>query len=69
MIEQEIYTITVEHYMQDEKGERHRLEEPIKINSIYDRSYGYNTAILLNEMFDKLKHYALLKAGAGNENN
>lgn len=69
MIEQEIYTITVEHYMQDEKGKKHRLEEPIKIKSIYDRSYGHNAAILLNEMFDKLKRYALLKIGVENENN
>ena len=57
---QEVYQITVEHYMQYGDGTKARLDQPIVIKGIYDRC-GASAAILLNDMFDKLKDYALSK--------
>lgn len=61
---QEIYQLTLTHYMQDEEGNRIRLEEPVVCNSIFDRRFG-NPVIVLNEIFERTKEYVLRKAAEG----
>lgn len=58
---QEVYKITVTHYLQDEDGERFEIEEPIVCQHIWDRTYG-GSGIVLNRMFDEAKAYALERA-------
>ena len=61
---QEFYQLTLTHYMQDEEGNRIKLDEPIVCNTIIDRRFG-NPVILLNEIFEKTKEYVLRKAVEG----
>ena len=58
---QEVYKITVTHYLQDEDGERFELEEPIVCQHIWDRTYG-GSGVILNRLFDEAKAYALERA-------
>ena len=57
----EVYKITVTHYLEDEDGERFEVEEPIICKHIWDRRYG-GSGIVLNQMFDETKAYALERA-------
>lgn len=55
---QEVYKITLTHYIQDEEGEKCELEEPIVCQHIWDRTFcGHE--IILNKMFDSMKAYVL----------
>ena len=58
---QEVYKITVTHYLQDEDGKRFEVEEPIICKHIWDRRYG-GSVIVLNRIFDEAKAYALGRA-------
>lgn len=62
----ETYRIVLTHYIVDKTtGERIKLDEPICVEYVIDRTYG-SGPILLNRMFDELKAYALARAeGSG----
>lgn len=62
----EAYRLVLTHYAVDEEtGERFKLDLPISVEQIFDRKYWeYGGApIVLNKMFDEMKTYILLKAG------
>ena len=61
---QEVYQITVTHYMQDDEGKRIKLGEPIICNAIYERRFG-NVSVLLNQMLDEVKNYVMRRAMEG----
>lgn len=58
---QEVYKITVTHYLQDEDGKRFEVEEPIICQHIFDRTFC-GQGIILNQMFDRMKAYVLERA-------
>ena len=59
MIEE--YKLVLTHYAVNmTTGERIKLDEPLCIEQVFDRTYG-GSPILLNHMFDELKSYALAK--------
>ena len=58
---QEVYKIVITHYMQDDKGNRMTLDEPIVCQNIYDRTFG-SPVVLLNNMLDRIKEFVLRKA-------
>ena len=62
MIEHEVYKITVEHYIQLENEDKFELEEPIICQYISTDINLGGSCIVLNEMFDKIKAYALERA-------
>ncbi len=63
----EAYRMVLTHYAVDrETGERFKLDEPICIEQVFDRTYG-GSPILLNRMFDELKAYALARAERSEE--
>ena len=58
----EAYKIVLTHYVVDKTtGEHIKLDEPICVEQVFDRTYG-GGPILLNRMFDELKAYALSRA-------
>lgn len=58
---QEVYKITLTHYIQDEKGEKFEIEEPIICQHIVERTFcGHG--IILNQMLDRVKAYVLERA-------
>lgn len=58
----EAYKIVLTHYAVDiTTGEHIKLDEPLCIEQVFDRTYG-GSPILLNRMFDELKAYALARA-------
>ena len=57
----EAYRIVLTHYIVDKTtGERIKLDEPLYIEQVFDRTYG-GSPILLNRMFDELKAFALTR--------
>ena len=56
----EVYRLTLEHYMVANDGSKHRLEEPLVVQMIYDISFG-GLPHLLNQMLDTMKNAVLEK--------
>lgn len=56
----EVYRLTLDHFI-DINGERTRLEEPLVVQMIYDRSYTPQ-AICLNNMIDMMRDEILRQA-------
>ena len=61
-MEYEVYKITVTHYMQFENGDKINLEDPIVCQQILPYGNYGGSSIILNEMFDRLKTFALERA-------
>lgn len=53
----EIYSLRLDHYIQDESG-RHAIDEPLVVRVVYDRRY-MPISICLNEMIDKMRKEVL----------
>lgn len=63
----ETYRLVLTHHMVDkETGERIKLDEPICVEYVIDRTYG-SGPILLNRMFDELRAYTLAKVEKSEE--
>jgi len=60
-MENEIYRLTLSHYIESEE-ERIRIEEPLVIQMIFDRQYT-PTPVCLNRMLDKMRDEVLKRAG------
>lgn len=60
----EVYKIVVQHYMEDDEGNKIMLDEPIVCQNIYDKSYtiGHPESVVLNDMFNKIRAFVLEKA-------
>ena len=62
LLPNEVYRLTLEHYLNDEDGNKHHLEDPLVVKAIYDRRYG-SVPYLLNHMLDMMKDTVLRKWG------
>ena len=58
---EEIYRLTLEHYIQTDEG-RVRIEEPLIVQMIYDRRFS-PASICLNHMMDMMRNEMLRMAG------
>ena len=58
----EVYRLRLDHFMDMENGERHKLDEPLIVEMILDRRY-MPQAICLNNMMDMMKAELLRRAG------
>ena len=61
----EVYRLRLDHFMDMENGERHKLDEPLIVEMILDRRY-MPQAICLNNMMDMMKAELLRRAGEQN---
>ena len=53
------YRIVLTHYAVDlDTGERAKLDEPIVVEQVFDRTYG-GSPIILNRMIDEMKEYVI----------
>ena len=57
----EVYRLTLTHYIDDGEN-RHRLEEPLVVQMIYDRRF-MPQPICLNGMLDMMKDEVMRRAG------
>lgn len=53
----EVYQLTLEHYMNIE-GSKHKLDDPIIVQTIMDRDHG-PTTLCLNRMMDMMRDMLL----------
>ena len=64
----ETYRLILTHYMVDKtSGTSIKLDEPLCIEQVFDRTYYSGGPILLNRMFDELKAYALERVESSEE--
>lgn len=59
----EVYRLTLDHFI-DDHGKRTRLEEPLVVQMICDRSYA-PLAVCLNSMIDKIRDEVLRRTTIG----
>lgn len=57
---QEAYRLVLQHYIVADDGDRLRIDEPIVVEQIFDRTYGC-TPVVINRLFDEMKHFTLMK--------
>lgn len=58
----EIYTLRLDHYIEDQ-GNRHPLDEPLVITTVYDRRY-VPLPVCINSMIDKMREEMLNRVGS-----
>jgi len=52
------YRLKLEHFIRDGEGNNHRIEEPLVVQMLYDRTYG-DRAVCLNRMLDQMRETML----------
>lgn len=57
----EIYTLRLDHYIEDQGG-RHSLDEPLVVRMAYDRRY-VPLSVCINSMIDKMRDEMLKRVG------
>ena len=62
----ESYTIILRHEFEYNDGNRFEIEPPLVLKHCYDRAYGCS-GIVLNRMFDEMKHEALKRITDGGD--
>lgn len=60
MIKNEIYKLTLEHYIVDDDGKKYNIDEPILTQYVICTRDGISIPIVLNSMFEKMRNYLLL---------
>lgn len=50
------YRLTLEHFYIDTNGDWHRVEQPLAVQSVYDRSYGNARSYCINEMLERMSY-------------
>lgn len=56
----ESYKLTLTHYAVDKAtGEKFRLDLPITVEQVFDRTNGCGSPVILNHMLDEMKYYVL----------
>ena len=58
----EVYRLVLHHFILDGDGERHKLDEPLVVQMIVDRTHG-NNSYSLNRMMDMMRHELLKEDG------
>ena len=59
MFKNEVYKLTLEHYIVDEDGKKCYIDEPISTQCITYMADGISIPIVLNSMFEKMRKYLL----------
>ena len=59
MFKNEVYKLTLEHYIVDDDGKKYRIDEPISTQCITCMNDGISIPIVLNSMFEKMRNYLL----------
>ena len=59
----EVYRLTLEHYM-DIEGSKHKLDDPIIVQTIMDHDHGITT-LCLNHMIDMMRDMLLREVDLG----
>lgn len=62
----ELYQLRLEHCLVDDKGDKHKLEEPLVVNMTTDMRY-HQASFCINSMLDKMRE-EVLKRGIANDN-
>ena len=55
----EVYKLTLEHYIVDNDGEKVHIDEPISTQYVMCMKNGISIPIVLNSMIEKMKNYLL----------
>lgn len=55
----EVYKLTLEHYIVDDDGKKIRIDEPISTECIVCMNNDISIPIVLNSMFEKMRRYLL----------
>lgn len=55
----EVYKLTLEHYIVDDDGKKIRIDEPISTECVVCMNNGISIPIVLNSMFEKMRRYLL----------
>ena len=58
----ETYALRLDHYMEAESGERCRLEEPLVVKMVIDKT-ARPFPVCLNRMLDMMRNEVLKRAG------
>lgn len=61
----EVYRLSLEHFI-DDGDNRHRLEEPLVVQMVYDRRFTPQP-ICLNRMLDTMRDEVMRRAGEPDE--
>ena len=68
MIAFETYRLTLNHYFVDDKGNRHKLEEPCILEYSIDRADPHPPVpFIINSMMDRFKQEILRMKDGGND--
>ena len=57
----EVYKLTLEHYIVDDDGKKYHIDEPISTQQVICMKDGISIPIVLNSMFEKMRNYLLEK--------
>lgn len=63
----ERYTLTLQHEYVDQDGQLHQLEEPIAVSSYVPHMDEWPSAIVINDMMERLGKYMIQQRGGKNE--
>lgn len=55
----EVYKLTLEHYIVDDDGKKYHIDEPIFTQCVTRMEDGISIPIVLNSMFEKMRKYLL----------
>lgn len=55
----EVYKLTLEHYIVDDDGKKVPIDEPIFTQCVTRMEDGISIPIVLNSMFEKMRNYLL----------
>lgn len=59
MFKNEVYKLTLEHYIVDDDGKKYHIDEPIFTQFVTRMEDGTSTPVVLNSMFEKMRNYLL----------
>ena len=55
----EVYKLTLEHYIVDDDGKKVHIDEPISTQCVVCMKNGITIPMVLNSMIDKMRSYLL----------
>lgn len=55
----EVYKLTLEHYIVDDDGKKYRIDEPISTQQVICMKDGISIPIVLNNIIAQMRNYLL----------
>lgn len=59
MFKNEVYKLTLEHYIIDDDRKKHHIDEPISTQCVICMKDDISIPIVLNSMFEKMRNHLL----------